>query len=37
LWLLVASWFIGGFGMFMGLAGFMGWGFHPDVLSTILG
>jgi hypothetical protein len=37
LWLLVASWFIGGFGMFMGLAGFMGWSFHPGVLSTLLG
>jgi hypothetical protein len=36
-WLLAASWVIGGFGMFMGLAGFMGWGFHPDVLSTLLG
>jgi len=36
-WLLVGSWAIGGFGMFMGLAGFMGWRFHPDVLSTILG
>ena len=36
-WLLVASWFIGGFGMFMGLCGFLRLGFHPDVLSTILG
>jgi hypothetical protein len=36
-WLLVGSWAIGGFGMFMGLAGFMGWRFHPDVLSTLLG
>jgi hypothetical protein len=36
-WLLVASWCIGGFGMFMGLCGFLGWPFHPDVLSTILG
>lgn len=36
-WLLVASWFIGGFGLFMGLCGFLGLGFHPDVLSTLLG
>jgi hypothetical protein len=36
-WLLVGSWAIGGFGMFMGLCGFLGWPFHPDVLSTILG
>jgi hypothetical protein len=36
-WLLVASWFIGGFGLFMGLCGFLGLGFHPGVLSTLLG
>ena len=36
-WLLAASWAIGGFGLFMGLCGFLGWGFHPDVLSTLLG
>jgi hypothetical protein len=36
-WLLVGSWVLGGFGIFMGLAGFLRWGFHPDVLSTILG
>jgi hypothetical protein len=34
---LIAAWVFGGFGLFMTLAGFMGWGFHPDVLSTILG
>jgi hypothetical protein len=36
-WLLAFSWVIGGFGIFMGLCGFFRWGFHPDVLSTILG
>lgn len=36
-WLLVAAWGIGGFGLFMGICGFAGWGFHPDVLSTFLG
>ncbi|MBV9932563.1 MAG: DUF4337 domain-containing protein [Alphaproteobacteria bacterium] len=36
-WLLVGAWAIGGFGMFMGLCGFIGWGFHPGVLSTLLG
>jgi hypothetical protein len=34
---LIAAWIFGGFGLFMTLAGFMGWPFHPDVLSTILG
>jgi len=34
---LIAAWLFGGFGLFMTLAGFMGWGFHPDVLSTLLG
>jgi hypothetical protein len=36
-WLLAGAWAIGGFGLFMGLCGFMGWGFHPDVLSRLLG
>jgi hypothetical protein len=36
-WLLVAAWAIGAFGLFMGMCGFAGWGFHPDVLSTLLG
>ena len=34
---LIAAWLFGGFGIFLTLAGFLGWGFHPDVLSTILG
>ena len=34
---LVASWVIGGFGLFMTLCGFAGWPFHPDILSTLLG
>jgi hypothetical protein len=34
---LVASWVIGGFGLFMTLCGFAGWPFHPDILSTVLG
>ena len=36
-WVLLAAWVFGGFGLFMGLCGFLGWGFHPDVLSTLLG
>jgi hypothetical protein len=37
-WLpLVTSWVIGAFGLFMTLCGFAGWGFHPTVLSTLLG
>ncbi|GAO39565.1 hypothetical protein SCH01S_34_00180 [Sphingomonas changbaiensis NBRC 104936] len=36
-WLLFASWAFGAFGLFMGLCGFAGWGFHPDILSTLLG
>lgn len=35
--LLAAAWVIGGFGVFMGVCGFAGWGFHPDLLSTWLG
>jgi hypothetical protein len=34
---LIASWVIGVFGLFMTICGFAGWGFHPDVLSTLLG
>lgn len=34
---LFTAWAFGIFGLFMTLAGFMGWGFHPDFLSTILG
>ena len=34
LWLALA---FGAFGMFMGVCGFAGWGFHPEVLSSFLG
>lgn len=34
LWL---AWAFGAFGVFMGVCGFAGWGFHPDVLSNLLG
>lgn len=34
---LVAAWLFGGFGLFMTLCGFLGWPFHPDLLSTWLG
>lgn len=36
-WLLYAAWGFGAFGLFMGLCGFLGWGFHPELLSTLLG
>ena len=36
-WLLILAWGFGAFGLFMGLCGFCGWGFHPDLLSTLLG
>ncbi len=36
-WLLVGAWVFGAFGLFMGVCGFAGWGFHPDLLSTFLG
>ncbi|MEG3177012.1 DUF4337 domain-containing protein [Sphingomonas sp. RB3P16] len=36
-WLLAAGWAFGLCGIFMGVCGFAGWGFHPDVLSTFLG
>jgi hypothetical protein len=35
--LVIASWIFGSFGLFMGICGFAGWGFHPDVLSKFLG
>jgi hypothetical protein len=35
--LLAVAWGFGAFGMFMGLCGFAGWSFHPDVLSNFLG
>jgi len=31
---LIASWIIGGFGLFMTICGFAGWGFHPDFLTS---
>ena len=36
-WLLYASWAFGAFGLFMGICGFAGWGFHPNLLSSFLG
>lgn len=36
-WLLAVAWVFGGFGLFLSLCGFLGWSFHPDVLSTVLG
>jgi hypothetical protein len=36
-WLLFAGWAFGAFGIFMGLCGFLGWSFHPTLLSTLLG
>lgn len=36
-WLLIAAWGFGAFGVFMGLCGFLGWSFHPAVLSGLLG
>ena len=36
-WVLAAAWSFGAFGLFLSLCGFAGWGFHPDVLSTLLG
>ncbi len=37
IWLLVGAWAFGAFGLFMGVCGFAGWSFHPDLLSTFLG
>jgi hypothetical protein len=31
---LIASWIMGGFGLFMTICGFAGWGFHPDFLTS---
>jgi hypothetical protein len=31
---LIAAWVIGGFGLFMTVCGFAGWGFHPDFLTS---
>lgn len=36
-WLLGVGWAFGAFGVFMGLCGFFGWGFHPALLSGLLG
>lgn len=36
-WLLWAAWGFGAFGVFMGLCGFLGWSFHPALLSGLLG
>lgn len=36
-WLLAGGWAFGAFGLFMGLCGFAGWGFHPNLLSSFLG
>jgi hypothetical protein len=36
-WLLIGGWVFGAFGLFMGVCGFAGWGFHPDLLSSLLG
>ena len=35
--LLWAGWAFGAFGLFMGLCGFLGWSFHPALLSGLLG
>lgn len=35
--LLSVCWCFGAFGIFMGICGFVGWGFHPSVLSNFLG
>ena len=35
--LLAAAWVLGAFGLFMGVCGFAGWSFHPDILSSWLG
>ena len=36
-WVLGVAWVFGAMGVFMGVCGFAGWGFHPDVLSNFLG
>ena len=35
-WLLYGAWISGAFGVLMGLAGFLGWSLHPDVLVRLL-
>ena len=35
-WLLYIAWVAGGFGVIMGLAGFLGWSIHPDFLAKLL-
>lgn len=35
--LLLVCWLFGAFGLFMGICGFAGLSFHPDILSTFLG
>ena len=34
---LIASWVFGAFGLFMTICGFASWGFHPNILSSLLG
>ena len=36
-WLLWVAWGFGAFGVVMGLAGFLGWSLHPELLSNLLG
>ena len=35
--MLFFAWSFASFGLFMGICGFAGWSFHPDVLSNLLG
>lgn len=35
-WVLAVAWVFGGFGIVMGIAGFAGWGLHPDFLAKFL-
>ncbi|MDI1295339.1 MAG: DUF4337 domain-containing protein [bacterium] len=35
--LLTVAWLFGAMGLFMGVCGFAGWAFHPDILSNFLG
>jgi hypothetical protein len=36
-WLLYVAWGSGGFGLFMGIAGFLGFNLRPDWLASLLG
>lgn len=36
-WLLIVGLAFGGFGTFLGLAGFIGWSFHPELFARFLG